>query len=167
MGGQPVHTNDIVDGISWLHSSFLEEVKCIGSRYSWSNKQLVNARIYSKLDWVFSNEAWCDAFNSCCTSYNLNPFFDHCFMVIKSICSDEQGHHLYHFFNMWIDHPEHKDLVARCWKYSLGGSACIWFVRKLSFLRSKLKLFNRVTFSDVVTDFHMAEYRVGSIQMQL
>lgn len=38
LGGNPIHYNDIVDGINWLQDSFLEEVRCLGSKYSWNNR---------------------------------------------------------------------------------------------------------------------------------
>lgn len=50
LGGNPINYNDIVDGIEWLQNTFLEELRCLGPKYSWSNRQMGNNRIYSKFD---------------------------------------------------------------------------------------------------------------------
>lgn len=54
---------DLIDGMNWLKDSFLEEVRCVGLRYSWSNRQVGTNRVYSKIDWLFYNECWVDAYN--------------------------------------------------------------------------------------------------------
>lgn len=40
LGGNPVHYLDISDGIKWLNDSYLEEVRCLGPKYTWNNRQL-------------------------------------------------------------------------------------------------------------------------------
>lgn len=61
LGGNPINPSDIVDGITWLQNAFLEEMRCLGPGFSWSNRQVGNDRVYSKIDWVFWNEEWNDA----------------------------------------------------------------------------------------------------------
>lgn len=99
-GGNPINSKDIEDGVDWLHHSHLEEVKCMGPRFSWSNRQVGNAGVYSKLYWIFCNEEWHDAYNSCITSYHEDSIPYHCFMLIKCISPMETGIKPFRFFNM-------------------------------------------------------------------
>lgn len=112
LGGNPINFSNISDGVNWLQNSFLEEVRCIGPRFSWSNRQEGNDRIYSKIDWVFCNELWHDAFNSCFTSYYEDPYSDHCFMLVKCIITEEYGFRPFRFFNIWCDHPNYKSVIS-------------------------------------------------------
>lgn len=85
LGGNAINYFDIYDGINWLQKSCLEEVRCLGPKFSWCNRQEGNDRIYSKLDWVFYNEKWFDAYNACFTSYHGDHNSDHCFLLLKCI----------------------------------------------------------------------------------
>lgn len=53
LGGNPINFADITDGITWLNKSHLEKVKCSSPKFSWSNRQLGDSGVYSKIDWIF------------------------------------------------------------------------------------------------------------------
>lgn len=91
LGGQPIKPNDVADNFSWLQRASLEEVRCNGPQYSWTNNQQGESRVYSKLYSIFYNENWNDAYNTCFTAYHENVFFDHCYLLIKSISPDDLG----------------------------------------------------------------------------
>ncbi|XP_062080364.1 uncharacterized protein LOC133785126 [Humulus lupulus] len=62
MGGRPISVKELEDARQWLDLGLVEELKIMGSYYTWSNNQEGGNRIYSKLDRVFSNEDWLDSF---------------------------------------------------------------------------------------------------------
>ncbi|XP_062086266.1 uncharacterized protein LOC133792381 [Humulus lupulus] len=64
MGGRPISVKELEDARKWLDLGLVEELKVIGSYYTWSNNQEGGNRIYAKLDRVFSNEDWLDYFPS-------------------------------------------------------------------------------------------------------
>lgn len=145
----------------------MEEVRSIGLKYSCTNRQLGDSRIYSKLDCVFSNEKWCDEYNACFTSYHANAISDHCFMLLKCICPDESGLKPFRYYNMWAEHPEFRNLVAEVWCSINGGPLLRRIDNKLAKLRRRLREFNQNTFGDIEVRFRKANQEVINAQTML
>lgn len=38
LGSNPVHSSDIANDVDWVQKSYLDELRCMGPRYSWSNR---------------------------------------------------------------------------------------------------------------------------------
>ncbi|XP_062080861.1 uncharacterized protein LOC133785656 [Humulus lupulus] len=62
MGGRAITMKELEDARHWLDVGLVEEMKIMGSFYTWSNNQEGGNRIFSKLDRVFFNEDWLDSF---------------------------------------------------------------------------------------------------------
>ncbi|XP_062093504.1 uncharacterized protein LOC133799506 [Humulus lupulus] len=62
IGGKVISPKEVEDARKWLDLGIVEEMKFLGSYYTWSNNQDGNNRIFSKLDRVFINEDWIDMF---------------------------------------------------------------------------------------------------------
>ncbi|XP_062094104.1 uncharacterized protein LOC133800158 [Humulus lupulus] len=62
LGGRPISVKEMEDAHQWLALGMATEMKTLGPAYTWSNKQDGGARIFSKLDRVFTNENWSDTF---------------------------------------------------------------------------------------------------------
>lgn len=167
LGGNPINSNDIKDGVDWLQHFNLEEVNSMGPRFSWSNRQMGTAIVYSKLDWVFCNESWHDTYNSCSTSYYEESISNHCFLLVKCICPEDSRVKPFRFFNMWCDFPKYKDLVSSTWLLNYSGSHIQRLGYKLNQLRHKLKLFNRSTVGDVVIRYKESSMSLDTIRQQL
>ncbi|XP_062086176.1 uncharacterized protein LOC133792286 [Humulus lupulus] len=60
VGGREIGANELVDSTAWLANSHLAKLKCVGSNFTWSNKQEGGDRVYSKIDHAFINEGWID-----------------------------------------------------------------------------------------------------------
>lgn len=145
----------------------MEEVRCIGINYSWNNRQSGGQRIYSNLDWVFSTEAWGDAYNDCFTSYHKDVQSDQCFLLLKCICPDARGIRPFRFFNMWCDYPRYMDIVKSVWESQNQFSLLLRLASKLSRLKTVLKSFNRDEFGDVVSNYRESLNQVAVIRVQL
>ncbi|XP_062100716.1 uncharacterized protein LOC133806638 [Humulus lupulus] len=63
-GGRCILHKELEDARNWLDHGLVEEMKLLGTFYTWSNNQEGDKRIYSKLDRVFVNEDWLDGFPS-------------------------------------------------------------------------------------------------------
>lgn len=139
LGGNPIHYNDITDGIKWMQDSFLEKVRCLGPCYSWNNRQIGGDRVYSKLYWVFCNEAWGDAYNDCFTSYHEDAQYDLSYLLLKCVCPDERGIKPFRIFNMWCDHPSYMGMVKSVWESQCHLSPILKLASNLTRLKIVLK----------------------------
>ncbi|XP_062093919.1 uncharacterized protein LOC133799949 [Humulus lupulus] len=77
-GGKPVSKAELFDSSQWLASSHLDVLKQKGSFFTWTNNQDGHARIYSKIDHVFTNEKWLDIFPNTTTVFKWETISEHC-----------------------------------------------------------------------------------------
>lgn len=125
-------------------------------------------RVFSKIDWIFCNESWHDAFNECITSYHEDPISYHCFLLVKSICPEEGGYKPFRFFNIWMEHPEYGSVLKTAWNSTVDShSAMSRLLMKLSRLRKCLRNFNKNVYSDVVNSYNGAKHNLADVQAQL
>ncbi|XP_062085826.1 uncharacterized protein LOC133791936 [Humulus lupulus] len=82
---------EMVDAQQWRALGLVDELRLVGSHYTWSNKQEAGARIFSNLDRVFKNEAWVDIFPHFEVLINWDVVSDHCFCIIKSLFAAVSG----------------------------------------------------------------------------
>ncbi|XP_062076415.1 uncharacterized protein LOC133781446 [Humulus lupulus] len=88
-GGRLVTAKDIEDAQYWLSLGQVDEFKSSGAYYTWSNKHDVGDHIYSKLDRVFTNELWIDAFPKSEACFKWDPSSDHSYCIsCASDCGD-------------------------------------------------------------------------------
>ncbi|XP_062113384.1 uncharacterized protein LOC133824509 [Humulus lupulus] len=62
IGGKVISPKEVEDARKWLDLGIVEEMKLLGSYYTWSNNQDGNNHIFSKIDRIFVNEDWIDMF---------------------------------------------------------------------------------------------------------
>ncbi|XP_062113165.1 uncharacterized protein LOC133824300 [Humulus lupulus] len=91
MGGKAISLKELEDARQWLDLDIVEEMKIMGSFYTWSNNQDGNNRIFSKLDIVFFNEDWLDSFPNVSAIVNWEVVSDHCAIVLKHIPVQKEG----------------------------------------------------------------------------
>ncbi|XP_062114372.1 uncharacterized protein LOC133825450 [Humulus lupulus] len=77
LGGRSVTELEMEDDRQWRACGVVDELRTTGSHYTWSNKQMEGARIFSKLDRVFKNEAWVDASPNTVALINWDVIFEH------------------------------------------------------------------------------------------
>ncbi|XP_062099812.1 uncharacterized protein LOC133805659 [Humulus lupulus] len=83
-GGRQILAKDIVDAQDWLALGQVEEFHCSSAHYTWSNKQDLGDRIFSKLDRVFTNDAWLELFPKTEACFKWDFVSDHSFCIIKN-----------------------------------------------------------------------------------
>ncbi|XP_062118450.1 uncharacterized protein LOC133832078 [Humulus lupulus] len=138
MGGKAISPKELEDARKWLDLGIVEEMKLLGSFYTWSNNQDGNNHIFSKLDRVFFNEDWLDSFPNVSAIANWEVVSDHCAIVLKHISVQKNGLRPFRFFNMWTSHPKFKTTQIS---------------RKLHQLKFKLKRFNWRIVGDIVKNY--------------
>ena len=124
IGGKVISPKELEDTRKWLDLGIVEEMKLLGSYYTWSNNQDGNNHIFSKLDRVFFNEDWLDSFPNVSAIANWEVVSDHCAIVLKHIPVQKEGMCPFRFYNMWTSHPKFKKTVLNSWNKPLKTEGC-------------------------------------------
>ncbi|XP_062104456.1 uncharacterized protein LOC133815660 [Humulus lupulus] len=62
VGGRAISSLELADAQNWRALGLVDELRARGSHFTWTNKQMNEDRIFSRLDRVFKNEDWLDIF---------------------------------------------------------------------------------------------------------
>ncbi|XP_062075263.1 uncharacterized protein LOC133779303 [Humulus lupulus] len=167
LGGRTVAAMEMVDTQRWRSIGLVDELSTSGSHYTWTNKQAAEARIYSKLDRIFKNEAWLDFFPQSEAYVNWDMISDHCFFIIKTITALNLGIKPFRFFNMWADHEGFRETVLQNWTKPIKAHGLERIMKKLMRLKHVLRQFYRRAIGDVVHKYTVAKENYQSSQCQL
>uniref|UniRef100_A0A803P1H3 DUF4283 domain-containing protein n=1 Tax=Cannabis sativa TaxID=3483 RepID=A0A803P1H3_CANSA len=89
----------------------LEDVKFVGSFFTWCNKQLGDERTYSKIDRVLANPSWLDDHPNAEVVFHNEGLLDHSPAVLTVSASLLGGKKPFRYFKMWSSHPEYNKLI--------------------------------------------------------
>ncbi|XP_062103395.1 uncharacterized protein LOC133814454 [Humulus lupulus] len=157
-GGRQIVAKDFSDAQNWLALGQVDEFKCSGAHFTWSNKHEVGDRIYSKLDRVFINDYWLDIFPKSEACFKWDYISDHSYCVIKSQEFNKVGFKPFRYFNHWMSYRSYKETVLNSWFSSLdSGGGLSKIVQKLFRVKHVLKRFSREVVGDVVLDYKLAK----------
>ncbi|XP_062080939.1 uncharacterized protein LOC133785740 [Humulus lupulus] len=165
--GRPVAAAELVDAQRWKAYGLADELRSIGSHFTWTNNQFDGARIYSKLDRVFKNEEWIDVFPDSVAVKQWDIFSDHCYCLIKVIREVNIGFKPFRFFNMWMEHERFKPTVMQSWNKAVSVQGFDGILVKLKRLSHVLRYFNKTEIGDVERKFQMAKENYNQAQIQL
>ncbi|XP_062114119.1 uncharacterized protein LOC133825149 [Humulus lupulus] len=167
-GGRQILAKDIADAQDWLALGQVEELKCAGAQYTWSNKHEAGDRIFSKLDRVFINELWLEEFPKTVACFKWDCISDHSFYVIRSQEVNKVGFIPFRFGNHWTQYRGFRDDVLCCWNAPVGsGGGLNKVVKKLFRVKHMLKRFNREEVGDVVLNYREAKEEFSRVQEAL
>ncbi|XP_062118717.1 uncharacterized protein LOC133832382 [Humulus lupulus] len=113
LGGRPISVKKMEDARQWLALGEATEMKTLGPNYTWSNKQDGGARIFSKLDKVFSNESWNDVFPLAVAYAQWDVVSDHCYLQIKQVDFRRLGVKPFWFYNMWVAYDKVRETALQ------------------------------------------------------
>ncbi|XP_062075412.1 uncharacterized protein LOC133779470 [Humulus lupulus] len=153
LGGRSVSVKEMEDARHWLALGEATKMKTLGPKYTWTNKQDGGARIYSKLDRIFTNDSWFDNFPLAISYAQWDVISDHCYLLIKQGDIHSRGVKPFRFFNMWDAHDKFREVVLQNWARPIEGQGLFRLVGKLTRLKHTLKKFNWRTMGDVTYNY--------------
>ncbi|KAM6563067.1 hypothetical protein CsatB_023065 [Cannabis sativa] len=153
VGGKKISTKEIEDAQKWLSCGQVDELKCLGVHYSWSNKHEAGDKIFSKLDRVFTNNTWLISFPKIEACFKWECISDHSFCVIKSNDVETVGFKPFRFYNHWLYYHGFKEAVWRSWTNSLNQASLVGIMQRLVRVKQTLRRFSRKTMGDVIAEF--------------
>ncbi|XP_062093758.1 uncharacterized protein LOC133799775 [Humulus lupulus] len=167
-GGRQILAKDTTDAQNWMAFGQVDEFKCSGAHFTWSNKHDVGDRIFSKLDRVFTNDYWLDTFPKSEACFKWDYVSDHSYCVIKSQELNKVGFKPFRYCNHWLLHRSYKESVLNSWSSTSGsGGGLNKILQKLLRVKHVLKRFNREVVGDVVLDYKLAKEEFSKAQEDL
>ncbi|XP_074287672.1 uncharacterized protein LOC141612823 [Silene latifolia] len=139
----------------------------VGSLYTWSNKQDVSSRVYSKLDRVLVNKTWPDDNNEMYAHFYPEGIFDHTPCVVQTHRNWDRKRRSFKYFNMWSQADEFKSCVLSVWNKHWYGTRMYQLVCKLKDLKRPLKQLKSVNFNDIENNSARARMHLEYIQEQI
>ncbi|XP_074278315.1 uncharacterized protein LOC141601908 [Silene latifolia] len=100
----------------------MEDIPATGAMFTWSNKQEVNDRVYSRLDRAMGNQEWLDDYATSLAHFHPEGLFDHCPCTIVDRNADIGGKKNFKYFNMWGLAPSFKDSITMAWATVYRGT---------------------------------------------
>ncbi|XP_074318405.1 uncharacterized protein LOC141655213 [Silene latifolia] len=135
--------------------------------YTWSNKQLPETRVYSRLDRMFLNHEWSLQLSEYYANFLPERLFDHTPCLVTTTANNQSHNRPFKYYNMWSKAPDFKECVINCWTQRIRGTHMYGVVRKLKLLKPCLKQLNRTHFSAVENQSDMAQIKLNHIQKLL
>ncbi|XP_074300594.1 uncharacterized protein LOC141631877 [Silene latifolia] len=147
----------------------LQDLKSIGSFFTWNNKQPSSTRVFSRIDRVLVNDEWVTNWPDHYAYFAPEGDYDHCPCFIQ--CNDVQlkKKRPFKFYNMWTGVPDFKNIVKEGWNHHIHGSLMYRVVRKLKLMKSPLKALNHhiLVLSDVEQSQSCIPETKSKVQRQL
>ncbi|XP_062075481.1 uncharacterized protein LOC133779544 [Humulus lupulus] len=147
--GKRVKYSTATNFIDCIGECQLEDVKCSGCFYTWSNKQQGDDRICSKIDRVLANQTWLNCFNNAEAVFLPEGIFDHTPVILAVYPEILSGKKPFKYFRMWSSHPKYSESVEAVWKRAIPGTKMYQVVTKLKALKEVLKELNKQGYSDI------------------
>ncbi|KAL2938702.1 hypothetical protein RDABS01_022151 [Bienertia sinuspersici] len=157
---------EILPGRMRMERCGLIDIPHAGQHFTWSNKQMGEDRVFSKIDRVMANEAWLEKFSSFGAIFLPEGISDHCPALVRRINDDSEGKKPFKYYRMWREAEGYKEKVKMAWEGKDQGSPMFKITRKLRRVKTWLKELNRVGFSTIQADAYQAYQQMIQAQQQ-
>lgn len=116
----------------------MNDIKCVGHTWSWSNISKRIMHIVAKLDKVLCNHTWLELLPHLFYPYLPTSTFIHSGILrhLKTVSISYLKP--FRFFNCWALNPDLKTIVDSAWLASCYGVPQYWVSKKLKVLKSKI-----------------------------
>ena len=142
----------------------LDDLRAVGSFYTWTNCGDVARRISCKLDRALVNDKWGERFPLSDASFVPPGISDHCAIIVECGLPSIIRRTPFRFFNCWADHEQFKDIVKKVWSRDVRGSAMFRLVSKLKALKGELKVLNIKEFWNISERVKVARKELYDVQ---
>ncbi|GAV87013.1 hypothetical protein CFOL_v3_30439 [Cephalotus follicularis] len=143
-----------------ITTSELEDIRCVGNRFTWSNKRAGRDAISKKIDRALGNWEWFRQYTFSVAHFMQPGVSAHSPIVLQLSLATGNENRPCKFSNIWADHQDFLPLVAKVWAQNYGSNPLEDIILNLKQLKGELKSFNRKY-------FHKPEKRVSNAREEL
>lgn len=149
IGGIPINDEAANEFQNWILGLHLVEVQSTGPKFTWTNYQEGDKRIYRKLDWCFANQSFYSrGKDPSCTVISCS-LSDHCGLLVDIQSSKEELKTPFRFFNMWCEHPNFFNIVEKIWQLPVRGCNMYKVYHRLKLVRVESRSLNKREFGHI------------------
>ena len=112
-----VGTNDISDFNDWIYEMELQEIKCIGCRFTWFRP---NGSVKSRLDRFLVLDQWISHWPDSSQHVLQRDFSDHCPIILKTMMVD-WGPKSFRVVDWWLNQKGYQRIVREAWNRDQQG----------------------------------------------
>jgi hypothetical protein len=165
--GMTVQSNEMVDFFDCVSFCHMADLKQTGCRYTWTNKQDGEARVFSQIDRCLVNDDWVSKQPLSFVNYLPEGLLDHSPGLIQFTSSHWGGRKYFKYFDMWGNHPRFLHIIKDIWDHPIQGTPMYKVVKKLKLLKSKLKALNKQEYSNIEERYYAAKEDFENCQSQM
>jgi len=158
LGGDEIHDYEIKHFAEWVIQSGLQEMRCKGPYFTWTNK-----KVWSQLDRVFSNTYWYGTFYYCQVNYLSNALSDHTPMLIE-ITAGPKPQSSFQFCDMWVRDTSFHPMVHTALPTNIEGDPGKKLIKFLLTVKKQLRALNKCKYANLRS--HQEEARLVLTQIQ-
>ncbi|KAH0712197.1 hypothetical protein KY285_007799 [Solanum tuberosum] len=113
--GSPVTPAETKDFRECLDTLQLTPLRSKGCFYSFCNKQELDHRVYSRIDWTFGNYKWIQVYGNVESDYLASGVSDHSPVLLHCTPGVISRPKPFKLFKIVLEHPKFVDIVADTW----------------------------------------------------
>ncbi|XP_059065926.1 uncharacterized protein LOC131857407 [Cryptomeria japonica] len=144
----------------------LMEIKSKEDQYTWSNRRISGQHVAEKLDHFFLGGPWVET--NLLFASNVHPMtiYDHLPVELSITVDGPPIRCPFKFEKLWLRDQSQRELINGWWSGApkVCGSKAFIFVKKLQFIKSKIKEWNLVKFGNILANKRDLEDRLASLQ---
>lgn len=153
MGGNLSLSSSMTDFQGFISAVGLTDVGFIGPKFTWTNNQIGASNIRARLDRVLVNPLWIQSSNNLIVRHLSRGPSDHSPLLVQMNMLGKNttpGRFIYQ--QMWHMHAGFFDFVKEQWHRGTHCEAHPFYIlqKKLSDLKTALKIWNKEIFGDVI-----------------
>ncbi|RAL44690.1 hypothetical protein DM860_003449 [Cuscuta australis] len=141
IGGNNVTEEETKDFRECIMACGMEEIPWEGSYYTWSNKQGIGKRIFSKLDRAMANMDWIIQHGNKVQVIE-EGISDHCLLLLKAH-NTERRNIGFKYCDMWELDNQFSNILRMIWERNNPGRYMFQVITKLKELKQPLKQLNK------------------------
>lgn len=165
--GSVVQWHEIRDFQECVNTCGVQDIKAIGSFFTWNNKHEADTRVFSRIDRLLVNDDWLIQFPNAYAYFMPEGTYDHCPCVVHFEEETARKKGPFRFYNMWTLAPSFMEIVKSNWEQEIKGTPMFQIVTKLKGLKHELKGLNRSQFTDIETSASVAQAALADLQKKL
>ncbi|XP_074304900.1 uncharacterized protein LOC141639750 [Silene latifolia] len=132
-----------------IGGDFNNDVKAIGSFFTWTNKQGIDTRKYSRIVRLLVNGEWLQRFPEAFAHFMPEGIFDHCPCVVQFGVAAQRKKASFKYYNMWSLFSGFTHIVESHWDDQIDDTPMFKLITNLKRLKRPLKEINKENFQDI------------------